>query len=216
MKLVNIIIKTAILSTALVLAACRQSDADKDYGFAKIYIPQATVSGLDNSYPIPGGPIGQNSVYNCYFADGHLNIALGVVRSGAIAHSKAFTVDLGISDSETERKLAEYAEKGVSAAGLFKEICTIPARIEVESGKNTGNCVIAVDLNALALRQAEIWQTDKYKLLVLGLAISNPSEYELAESNTSVVIILDLNSKHWDNVPENMPESEIRALFPMS
>ena len=43
--------------------SCQPNDATKDYGFAKIYIPQATVTGLDNSYPIPLGPFYQNSVY---------------------------------------------------------------------------------------------------------------------------------------------------------
>ena len=38
------------------IAACSKEDATKDYGFAKVYIPQATVTGIDNSYPIPLGP----------------------------------------------------------------------------------------------------------------------------------------------------------------
>jgi hypothetical protein len=56
----------------------------------------------------------------------------------------------------------------------------------------------------------------KYQLLVLGLEIANPTEYELAESNTSVVIVLDLNSSEWDEaLAKNLPEGGVRTLFPI-
>ena len=51
------------VALTFVFSSCEPSDANKDYGFPLIYIPQATVTGLDNSYPIPTGPIAQNSTY---------------------------------------------------------------------------------------------------------------------------------------------------------
>ena len=198
-----------------VFAGCEQGDSSKDYGFPLIYIPQATVTGLDNSYPIPNGPFGQNTAYTCYYENGKLHIALGVVRAGAISHAKGFTVDLGLSPQQTDRKLTELQEKGTPAIAMPVDLCEIPARIAVESNKNTGTCYMTVDLQRLAAMQSSLYQNGQYKLLVLGLEISNPSHYELAEDNTSVVVILDLNSEHWDNVPENLPESEVRYLFPI-
>lgn len=204
---------TFTLSVAAFIG-CEPSDANKDYGFPKIYIPQATVTGLDNSYPIPNGPFGQNTSYTCNVNDGKLNIALGVVRAGVLADEKAFTVDLSVSDGETERKLTEYQEKETPAVRIPEDVFSYPDKISVEKGKNTGTCYVSIDLEKLSARRASIYEGGRYKLLVLGLEISNPTEYELADANTSVVIVFDLNSSHWDNVAENLPESEVRALFP--
>lgn len=209
--------KILLLSLALTVAACGKDDATKDYGFAKIYIPQATVTGLDNSYPIPAGPFYQNSVYTCKYdkQSGQLLIALGVIRSGYFSKQKGYSVDLGLCPGETDRKLAEYAAKGTPTAALPAELCNIPVVISAPEGESGGTSYVGVDLKALASRQQSIYSDGRYKLLVLGLEISNPTEYELADNYTSVVIVLDLNSEHWDNVAENKPESEVRNLFPI-
>ena len=203
----------ALLSLGLI--GCDPTDADKDYGFPKIYIPQATVTGLDNTYPIPNGPFGQNVSYTCCFEDGNLNIAIGVIRAGDLAHEDAFTVDLSVSVSETDRKLEGYKESGVPAMALPEDVCTIPEKISVPEGDNTGTCYVSVDLEELAKRTSELVEGTQYKLLVLGLEISNPTAYYLSETNTSVVVVLDLNDTEWDNVAENLPESEVRVLFPL-
>ena len=204
-----------IMLPVIIFTGCEPNDNDKDYGFPLIYIPQATVTGLDNSYPIPNGPFGQNTSYTCHFRDGKLNIALGAVRAGVLADQKAFTVDLSISQDETDRKLRELNEKGTPAAEFPSGVYSFPDKISVDKGKNTGTCYVAIDMEKLAGHQASLYENGTYRLLVLGLEISNPTNYELAQTNTSVIIILDLNSVHWDNVAENLPESEVRALFPL-
>lgn len=213
MKYIHKILLFVLVST---LVSCQPNDATKDYGFAKIYIPQATVTGLDNSYPIPLGPFYQNSVYTCKYdkGSGKLSIALGVIRSAYLSEQKAFSVSLGLSQSETDRKLAEYADKAVPAAALSPSLCTIPGTIQVEAGSNGGTCYVDVDMKSLAAQRASLLTPDGYKLLVLGLGISNPTQYELADQYTSVVIVLDLGSEYWDQVPAEKPESEIRQLFP--
>ena len=174
------------------------------------------MTGMDNSYPIPNGPLDQNKTYVCNFEDGKLNIALGVVRAGALAKEKAFSVDLKVCDSETARKIAEYDSKDVPAAELPVNLCTIPGKISVKEGENTGTCYVTVDLKTLAGQASSIVTDGKYQLLVLGLEIANPTEYELAESNTSVVIVLDLNSSEWDEaLAKNLPEGGVRTLFPI-
>lgn len=211
------IVKILGLALVLLLPACQADDATKDYGFAKVYIPQATVTGLDNSYPIPLGAFYQNSVYTCRYdkQSGRLQIALGVIRSGYFARQQAFTVDLSYSQEATQEKLAAYAGKGTPAEALPESICTIPGKISVPEGESGGTCYVEVDMKALAARQASLYVNGVYKLLVLGLEISNPTAYELADNYTSVVIVLDLGSEHWDNVAEDKPESEIRNLFPI-
>ena len=208
--------KILFVALAAALCSCRPDDANKDYGFAKVYIPQATVTGLDNSYPIPLGPFYQNSVYTCVYdpATGKLKIALGVIRSAYLSQQEAFRVNLDVCQEQTLRKLAEYEGKGIAAQALSSEICSIPSTIEVEAGTNGGTCYVEVDMKALALQRESLLTADGYKLLVLGLEISHPTSYELADNYTSVVIVLDLGSEHWDKVSSDKPESEIRNLFP--
>jgi len=212
------IYKTLFLALALAVTACQQNDATMDYGYAKVYIPQATVTGLDNSYPIPSGPFYQNSVYTCAYdkQSGILKIALGVIRSGYLNEQKAFSVNLAACPAETSRKLTEYSEKGTPAAELPSSVCTVPSKISVEAGSNGGTCYVEVDMKALAAQKASLFDGTQYKLLVMGLEITNPTLYELADNYTSVVIVLDLNSEHWDSVAADKPESEIRNLFPIS
>lgn len=208
-----------LLIAAVALVSCGKDDATMDYGFPKVYIPQATVTGLDNSYPIPLGPFYRNSVYSCAYdsSTGKLGIALGVIRSGYLSHQQAFSVDLGVSQEETSRKLAEYSDGGTPAAALPVSVCTIPDKISVEEGNSGGTCTVQVDLKALAGNRPSIYADGVYKLLVLGLQISNlsgPSEYSLADNYTSVVIVLNLGSEEWDNVASDKPESQVRKLFP--
>ena len=205
----------AMAAMAFIFAGCEPSDANKDYGFPKIYIPQATVTGMDNSYPIPNGPLDQNKTYVCNFKDGKLNIALGAVRSGALANEKAFSVTLKVSAEETARKIAEYESNETPVAELPVNLCTIPDKISVKDGENTGTCYVSVDLKSLSTQASSILEGETYKLLVLGLEIADPTEYELAETNTSVIIILDLNSPEWDDAAaKGLPEGEVRTLFP--
>lgn len=206
----------AIAVMAMTMVGCETSDANKDYGFPLVYIPQATITGLDNSYPIPNGPFGQNTKYTCYYEDGKLNIALGVVRAGKLAEEKAFTVDLGVSEDETAKKIEELVGKGTPVAKLPISLCTIPEKISVPAGNNTGTCYVSVDLQALSADKAAIMEGEVYKQLVLGLEISNPTEYELAETNTSVIIILNLNDANWDGLSSETPESAVRKLFPIN
>lgn len=213
--------KIILLTLALIAAgACQKSDATKDYGFAKVYIPQAGVTGLDNSYPIPLGPFYQNRDYCCKYdpATGMLQIVVGVIRSGYFSHQAAYRVNLGPCQSEADRKLAEYAAKEIPATELTPDLCTIPATIEVKQGQSGETCYVDVDMKALALQRTALMSDGRYKLLVLGLEISQlsgPAEYELAAKNTSVVVVLDLNSQHWDTVSSDKPESEVRNLFPL-
>ncbi len=213
--------KILLLSIVLMAAwACQKSDANRDYGFAKVYIPQAGVTGLDNSYPIPLGPFYQNRDYACRYdpSSGMLQIVVGVIRSGYFSTQEAYSVSLGPCKGETDRKLAEYALREVPATELKQDLCSIPARIEVGQGQSGETCYVGVDMKALALQKASLVSDSQYKLLVLGLEISNlngPSNYELSDKNTNVVIVLDLNSPHWDTVPADKPESDIRKLFPL-
>lgn len=196
MKKILINILTFLAACALV--SCEQGDSQKDLGFPVIYIPQAAYTGLDNSYPVPAGPLSQYRSCNCTVKDGKLNIILGVTRAGFIADKQAFSVDLGECRSEADRKLAEYEEKGTPAMILPEGTYSFPSKIDVPAGASEATCLVTVDLTALASHKDEIVTGDGCKLLLLGLEISNPSAYSLAESNTSVVLIIDPASEDWE------------------
>jgi hypothetical protein len=188
--------------TGLLLFGC-ENDSDADYGFALIYMPQAAITGIDNSYPIPRGPIDQHSTYSCYYDNGKLNIALGVIRSGKIANAKGFSVNIGVSQEETEAAVIRLNNSGTDAIAL-PNVYTLPGSISVEAGTNFGSVYLSIDMNALA-KINEIAGNDEWKRLVLAVKVSNPSEYELSGTNTSVVIIIDLNSAFWKwGTPPNL------------
>jgi hypothetical protein len=196
------------------LISCEESDSAKDYGFPKIYMPQATLTGMDNSYPVPNGPLGEYTTYNCFYKDGILNIVLGVVRAGSIADAKEFSVNVEISQDETDLKIFQLEESGKSALQIPSDLYQLPANLVVDAGKNTGTFYLSVNLKELANSRASLVDDDKWKMLVLAVKITNPTNYELSDANTSVVVIIDLNSEHWDNVDEDASESEVRTLFP--
>lgn len=193
----KILITILAVIAVFVLASCEKGDSQKDLGFPVIYIPQATVTGLDNSYPVPAGPLNQYTSCNCIVQDGKLNIIVGVSRAGFIAEKKGYSVSLGECQSETDRKLAEYQEKGTPAMALPAGTYSFPAKIEVPDGESEATCFVTVDLAALAAHKYDIFTDGGCKLLVLGLEISNPSTYELAKTNTSVVVVIDPASEHW-------------------
>lgn len=212
--------KTFLLTLGLAfLTACGKEDAVKDYGFGRVYIPQATVTGIDNSYPIPLGPFYRNSVYCCSYNqdNGMLDIAVGVIRAGYFAHQEAYSVSLGATEALTAAKLKALEEAGTPAAALPVDVCSIPGSLSVPEGESGATCKVRVDLKALAARRASFYADGQYRKLVLGLEISGlngPDSYSLADQNTSVVILLDLGSEHWDSVSADKPESQVRSLFP--
>jgi hypothetical protein len=91
----------------------------------------------------------------------------------------------------------------------------LPASVRVLDGKNTGTFYLAVNLRELANSSETLKGNHQWRRLVLAVKISNPTNYELSDKNTSVVVILDLNSNVWDNVSADLAEKEIRTLFPL-
>ena len=197
----KIFINILAVVAAFALSGCEKGDSQKDLGFPVIYIPQATVTGLDNTYPVPAGPLDQYTTCNCKVEDGKLNVIIGVLRSGFIADRKAYSVSLGECPSETQVKLDGYAEAGIPAMALPAGTYSIPSKIEVPAGENGATCYVSIDLAALAAHKTQITADGGMKLLVLGLEISNPTQYSLAEKNTSVVMVIDPASEHWGEKP---------------
>ena len=180
---IYILAVTVLLS--LGFTACEKGEGEDDYGFAYLYMPQATVSGgLNNNYPVPSGegeytynfkvdPNGQN-----------LNIMLGVLRSGKLSNS-AYTVDI-ISRADTT---AQIVASGVieNAVVMPESFYNIPEKVNVPGNKNGETFYMSVPLSGL--KQA----TYTGKKLVTTVAITNPSKYELNTQKSSTVVIIDVD-----------------------
>ena len=175
--------------TAAFWSSCQKGDGDADYGFAYVYIPQATFTSLDNTYPVPSGA-GKNT-YNFKvdtLSDGtpdKINIILGVLRSGKISDAEGFTVNVNVLSEMTNDAIIALDDALPLPASMF----TIPDKAVVEAGTNSALFYVTVDVNQLT--------NSMYigKKLVLAVGISEPTNnFELAKDNTSVVIIIDVDA----------------------
>src|SRR5687768_11997236 len=99
---------THILLTAVIagiaISSCEKATSDKDFGFSKIFMPQAIFKsgGTTNNYPVPSGSDSSTYNYLVDTKDKKLNIILGASLSGP--GNGAFTVDVQV-DNDTIQKL---------------------------------------------------------------------------------------------------------------
>ena len=104
----KLILLIAFLCTCA-FAAC-EGDGDADYGFGKVYMPQAvSTGGLNNSYAVPSG--GGDYTYNFRVENGTVRIILGVIRSGKLSDKKGYTVDVYTSAEDTAAAVSSAEER---------------------------------------------------------------------------------------------------------
>ncbi|MCD8029330.1 MAG: DUF1735 domain-containing protein [Bacteroides sp.] len=184
-----------LILSGLLVAGCKEGDGDADYGFAYIYMPQATVSGgLNNHYPVPSGA--GVSTYNFKEENSQIHIYLGILRSGLISGASGFTVNVSASSILTEEAIA--SGEIASAMALPAALYTLPDKATVEPGQSSASFFLSVDNSILT--------DDAYagKNLVLAVEISNPTQYELSDQNTSVVVVIDVEAlKEREEEPED-------------
>ena len=182
---------TFLVLCALVLTGCQKGDGDSDFGFTYVYIPQATYTGTNNFYPIPGGT-GDNSSLNYKIekqgnAPVKLNVLLGVLRSGKISNASGLTVDVGVLNNETNKMIASGEIS--NALALPSDVYTMPDKVSIEADKNTGSFYMSVDISKLMAGT----YNGKNLVVVVGISNPNPAVYELSDSNTSVTVIIDVD-----------------------
>ena len=99
-------------------AAC-DGDGDADYGFGKIYMPQAMQSGgLNNSYAVPSGD--GEYTYNFRVTAGYVKAVLGVMRSGKLSDAREFSVS--VSDFYEPLPRSVTVPSGKSGEVFYLEI----------------------------------------------------------------------------------------------
>jgi len=187
MHLNKLLIPCFVLLTGVYLS-CKKDDSKLDYGYSKIYMPQAIFKsgGVNNNYPVPSGT--DSSTYN-YEVDtkaNRLNVILGASLSGP--GTGAFSVDVK-ADNDTIQKL--FTTKVLDTA-LYKlmpaAMYTLPTNLTVDANVKSATFFLSIDIGQLKL--------DQYagKYLVLAVKLANPSKYELNASLSSTIVIIDVNA----------------------
>ena len=180
---------TFLVLCALVLASCQKGDGDADYGFNYVYMPQATYTGTNNFYPIPGGSGDYSSLnYKIDKQGNKINILLGVIRSGKLENASKLTVNVGVLADVTNQMVASGEIS--NALAMSSSIYTIPNTASIEADNNSCSFNLSVDINKLM----DGTYNGKNLVLAVGISNPNPAKYELSDSNTSVVVIIDVDA----------------------
>lgn len=189
MKFKNRRIIYSLLSILVVTAlSCKKEDSKKEYGFSKIYMPQAIIAsgGTDNNYPVPAGV--DSSTYNYIVdkANNKVHIILGAALSGPA--SGAFSVDISVNTDTIQKLLTNGTYNSATYLAMPAAMYTIPTKLNVAEGSNGGVFRLSLDIDQL--------KSTAYagKFLLLAVNISNPTRYELNKSLSTTIVVLDVNS----------------------
>jgi hypothetical protein len=174
--------------TTLITISCSKDDSKKEYGYSKIYMPQAIIKsgGVDNNYTVPAGS--DSSTYNYYIdtKTNKISIILGTALSGP--STDAYSVDIQVNN-DTIQKM--FASKTLDTA-LYKllpaSMYTLPTKLEVAQGARSGTFTLDVDIAQL--------KSNSYvgKFLVLAVKLANPSRFELNNAISTTIVIIDVNA----------------------
>ncbi|MDR0542432.1 MAG: DUF1735 domain-containing protein, partial [Dysgonamonadaceae bacterium] len=174
------------------LISCEEDDSKKEWGFAKVYMPQAALldGGISNNYPVPFPGNNGTLNYELDTINNLLHITLGVYRSGLQA-LESFSVKVDADDAATAIAVANTA-KGVA---LPQNCYAIPGEITVPNGKREAIFKMTVDMGKLIAEHGELGK----KQLVAVVGISNPSKYELNEALAKTAVVI--NASHFMPTP---------------
>jgi hypothetical protein len=174
--------------TGLVTISCSKDDSKKEYGYSKIFMPQAIINsgGVDNNYNVPSGT--DSSTYN-YYVDTKTNkisIILGAALAGP--STDAYSVDIQVNNDTIQKmftnKVLDTALYKLLPASMF----SIPAKLDVAQGARTGTFTLDVDIAQLKSSS----YTGKY--LVLAVKLANPTKYEVNNATSTTIVIINVNA----------------------
>ncbi|RZM30054.1 MAG: DUF1735 domain-containing protein [Pedobacter sp.] len=172
-----------LLSLALVGvmgASCEKDDSDADFGFAKIFMPQATLANLN--YAVPSGR--DSATFNYKLDAQKVNVLLGVSRSGKLELS-AYSVGVVANPDTVTQMISNGILPGATTVVMPASMYTMPQTVSVPDGQSQATFTLSVDraqLKALA-----------GKKVALGVVLKNPSQYTLNQAINKVVVIIDVN-----------------------
>jgi len=169
----------------VLIISCNKSDSD-DFGFTNVYMPQAAMrdGGRTNNYQVPWSTTNGTKNYSVDSVANSINVVLGVYRAG-IQDSNGFSVDV-VTKNDTANLLISNGTL-TNAVLLPADIYTLPASVTVPAGQRELTFYLKVDRKKLI----EKYTAFSGKRLILAVGITNPSHYELNQSLSTTIIILD-------------------------
>ncbi|HEY4785182.1 MAG TPA: DUF5013 domain-containing protein [Bacteroidales bacterium] len=168
--------------------SCKKDDSKLDYGYSKIYMPQAInkSGGVNNNFPVPSGTDTSTFDYNVDTQNQKVNVILGAYLSGPA--QDAYSVDVKVNNDTIQsmfnKKILDTALYKLMPASLY----SLPSTLEVPAGKKGGTFSLAVDIPQI---KASAYAG---KYLVLAVKLDNPSKYQLDTAISTAIVILDVNS----------------------
>lgn len=174
-----------IVCISLLLSGCEKGEGEADYGFAYIYMPQATSSGgVNNLYLVPSGA--SELTYNFSIEKDKLNILLGVKRSGKLPDER-FMVE--VKTKEEEANQAIVSGELENAILLPSELYSLPNQVIVPDGSDNATFYLSLDI--ATLKNTLTFSGHK---LVVAVEIANPDKFELSDKNTCTVVVIDVDA----------------------
>lgn len=179
----NILALSLTAFVALGLSSCKD-DPDGTLAPAKVYMPQTEVLGgeIDNTYCIPSADAPGNPAYVIDYENNVLNILLGVAHDG-ISSEDEVSVDVSADTEYTDKAYVGIGKGMVLPADTY----SLPQRVSVEAGEREKTFYLSVDLEKLKRNYPDYSVCN----LVLAVRISNPSKYELSESRSMTLVVID-------------------------
>lgn len=171
-----------LIFTAMIMISCEEDDNNKEWGYAKIYMPQASIlnGGLsNNNYPVPLNNNASTKNYKLDEANKILHVYLGVYRSG-LEKLESYSVQVAVDNAAT----AAYVVGNSNRTILPSDAYTLPEIVTVPNGEREITFYLTVDLSKLGADFSS-------KSIVLVVGISNPNKYELNESLSKTTVIIN-------------------------
>jgi len=185
--------------TVGLLFSCGKDDSKEEWGFAKVYMPQAALTdgGITNNYPVPFNSSNGTQNYEIDSLNNLLHITLGVYRSG-LQTLESFSVKVAIDEVATATAVANTDK----SAELPQDCYTIPNEATVPDGGRQAIFMLTIDLNKLISEHGELGK----KQLILVVGISDPTKYELNEALAKTTVIIDASHFMPTPPPQYGPE----------
>jgi len=176
----------ATLGILTMITGCDKNDSRMDYGYTKIYMPQAALANLNVLVPS-----GRDSATNNYTIDAtRVNVLLGVSRSGK-ADAGSYSVGVTVRADTIAQMITAGTIK--VDPDRTKDVVLLPAdaynlvqSVSVPDGQTSAPFAVSIDKAKL--------RTYAGKKVALAVELTNPSNYSLNKALNKVVIIINVDA----------------------
>lgn len=177
-----------LLISIAALYSCRKDDSKKEYGFSRIFMPQAIVKsgGANNNYPVPSGSDSSTFNFSVNPATNKVEIILGATLSGP--QRGAYSVNIEVDQDTVQALLASKVFDPAVHQPMPASMYRMPERLDVAEGAKSGSFKLELDIPQLK-QSAYVG-----KVLLLAVQLASPSAYELNPALSTTLVVVDVNA----------------------